>query len=642
MHRDIPIKFFITLGMILCGLVPLLFLGITAHTQYVAFSEERIFYHLEAVRNMKKAEIEEILNKRDKKFNKNDVQYVTSERSGLGKTGEIYIVGQDYRMKTDSYLDPVKHSANASKEGNIELNGAKTEPVERALAGETGSIVSKDYRGIKVLSAFTPITVENKTWALIVEMDEKEMRKFVSQSVPPTISITILIAFLLLCFLAFIISRIISNNIKYVVKEIDRLINDFLNGNLEARGDALKSGADLREIIVSMNRLIDAFAKETKEKAKLQESINYNQRLESIGTMAGGIAHDFNNILAYMFAYADIIKMQEGLNNVSIEALNGMTKGMERAGDLIAQIMTFSRHNKQERKPIKPSIIIKETLKMMKNVFPKNITIKNNISDSDIYINADPTEIHQIILNLCTNAFHAMQENGGNIDVSLFSEKIEYKLYAAILVKDSGCGIKESDIPHIFEPFFTTKPQGQGSGMGLAVIHGIIKNLAGEITVNSVVNKGTEVKIIIPQIEKPLFIEKNNEQNKIVSGNGKILLIDDEPEILYSLSTLINSMGYDSEVTSSVEKALIFIKNSKFDLIITDYNMPEMNGITFAKKIKEIAPAIPIILMTGYSEKVNQTSDTDSIFSKTIIKPVPAHKLSEIIYSLITKSDQSN
>lgn len=638
MHRDVPIKIFITVGMILCGLVPLLFLGITAHTQYTAFSKKRIFYHLEAVRNMKKAEINDVVKKNHGFFDRKEIEKITSERSGLGNTGEIYIVDTDFRMRTDSFLDPKKHSVKASQYGDIAINGAKTETVEKALSGETGSIISKDYRGIKVLAAFTPIKVEDKTWALIVEMDEKEMRSFVSGSVPPTITITILIAFLLLCALAFIISRLIANNIKYVVKEIDRLINNFLNGDLEARGDAFKSGTDLREIVVSMNRLIDAFAKETEEKRKLQESVNYNQRLESIGILAGGIAHDFNNILAYMFAYADVIKMQKGLNKNTVESLNSMTKGMERASDLISQIMTFSRHNKQEKKPLKPAIVIKETLKMMRNVFPKNISVKANIADSDIYINADPTEIHQIILNLCTNSFYAMQKSGGNLYLSLFSEEIENKKQAVILVKDSGCGIKECDLSHIFEPFFTTKPLGQGTGMGLAVIHGIIKNLNGDIIVNSIVNSGTEIKITIPQINKPTSIEYDNESHNILSGNGKILIVDDEPEILYSLGTLINSMGYETEVTGSVEKAMILVNNIKFDLVITDYNMPEMNGTALANRIKESVPKLPIILMTGYSEEFTQASKSKSVFAETIIKPVQAHKLSEIIHASIKKS----
>ncbi|PJB78657.1 MAG: hypothetical protein CO090_06325 [Acidobacteria bacterium CG_4_9_14_3_um_filter_49_7] len=283
-------------------------------------------------------------------------------------------------------------------------------------------------------------------------------------------------------------------------------MDEILKGKLHAKSDPDKVGTDFRRLVTRTNQLIDAFVNQINERRKMEEVMEYNQRMESIGTLAGGIAHDFNNILTYISTYFDIIIRQLTQGTIEHESMLEIQKAIHRATDFVEQIMTFSRQARQEKKPIQISLILKEAVKLLKATLPKGISVRNEIEITDIYVMAEPSRLYQIAMNLCTNAFHAIQETGGVLTVQLRLETRtgnENNAACILSIEDTGVGMDSETQRRIFEPYFTTKPVGrQGSGMGLVVVHGIVSSLKGTIDVHST-----------------------------PGGRGRILFVDDEENI---------------------------------------------------------------------------------------------------------------
>ena len=382
---------------------------------------------------------------------------------------------------------------------------------------------------------------------------------------------------------------------------------------------------------------------------KLENQLRQAQKMEAIGTLAGGIAHDFNNILTAITGYTELAV--DFVTNTSevLSFLNESLKAQLRAKDLIRQILTLSRQKEQEVKPVKLSPIIKEVVKFMKASLPSTIDVNYFILTEKDCVLGDPTQIHQVLMNLCTNAAHAMKEHGGVLELSLDlsslnQEEISFDSfkkgpYVRLSVKDTGTGIPKEHIERIFEPYFTTKDPGQGTGLGLAVVHGIIKSLNGEIKVYSEPGKGTVFHVYIPCVdysEQPA----ENLSAPVPVGRESILFVDDEKSIVTVVTRILANLGYKITSTTFPKEALALFQNSpsSFDLLITDKTMPELTGFDLIKAIKKIRKDIPVILCTGLNEKEDQDKVEDSGVDYLFIKPFQKAVFAAAIRSVLDRT----
>ena len=384
------------------------------------------------------------------------------------------------------------------------------------------------------------------------------------------------------------------------------------------------------------------------EKAGLESRLQQAQKMEAIGTLAGGIAHDFNNILSAVMGYTELALIDAEKDSILYRNLKEVFKASGRAKDLVQQILTFSRQTEQERKPVQIKLICKETIKFLRASLPTSITIRQEIK-SDSLIMADPTQIHQVLMNLCTNAGYAMGDKGGVLELKLKDVKLEADLtakypelkpgpYLELTVSDTGHGIPAHIIEQIFDPFFTTKGKGEGTGMGLSVVHGIVGSYGGTITVSSEPAKGSNFKIYLPTVERdmePLPIA----EEPFGSGTERILLIDDETAIVDIGKQMLESLGYKITArTSSIEALELFkAKADSFDLVITDMTMPNMNGDKLARELIRIKPEIPVILCTGYSAQINQKQAMAMGIRAFVSKPVLRREIAETIRKILDK-----
>ena len=396
-----------------------------------------------------------------------------------------------------------------------------------------------------------------------------------------------------------------------------------------------------------LTRVIE-LSREITEQKKLEARIQQAQKMEAIGTLAGGIAHDFNNILSAIIGYTELsidcveqgALIQKNLHQI-------LTAG-NRAADLVNQILAFSRQSEPELRPTQIKLIATEVLKLLRASLPVMIKINSNIQ-SDSMVFADPTEIHQILMNLCTNAGHAMEENGGDLEVTLINvdinedfismhpEKIIPGTYIKLSVSDTGYGITPDLMNRIFDPFFTTKAKGEGTGMGLSVVHGIVKKYSGLITVYSEPKKRTTFNIFLPVIVDSTEKEDVNIEEPMQMGNEHILFVDDEKPLADMGSQILKFQGYAVTTrTSSIEALGLFkTQPERFDLIITDMNMPNMTGIELAREIIEIRPDIPVILCTGYSAKLDAEKARKMGIRALIMKPILQQELAKTIREVL-------
>ena len=404
-----------------------------------------------------------------------------------------------------------------------------------------------------------------------------------------------------------------------------------------------------RRCIMGLARDITARIRAEEEQAELEARLLQSQKMEAIGTLAGGIAHDFNNILSVIFGYTELAMMEEDPRERG-QDLEQIKLGAERAKELVKQILAFSRRQgEQERQPLQVSLIVKEALKMLRSSIPTTIEIRQEIAAPGTVL-ADPTQIHQIIMNLCTNAYHAMREKGGILAVVLGEMEIRDidegygelppGRYLKLEVSDTGSGIRPEILDKIFEPYFTTKKTGEGTGLGLAVVHGIVKSHHGYITVYSEAGRGTTFHVYLPLLEEPAAERPAQEEHAGCSGQGeRILFVDDELQIREFALRLFSLYGYRvTTATNGVEALATFANHpEQFDLLITDMTMPYMTGAELAQKILGLRPELPIILCTGQSELVNREKALAMGICEYLNKPVVKHDFLSAIRKALTK-----
>ncbi|MFH1216932.1 MAG: ATP-binding protein [Pseudomonadota bacterium] len=439
----------------------------------------------------------------------------------------------------------------------------------------------------------------------------------------------------------------LAETVNSMVRDLERTQND------------LKKHRDFLEILVAertknlkeMNNELQLEIIERKtiqlEMKKTESLLRQAHKMEALGTLAGGIAHDFNNILTPIIGYAEMAKLETPPESSTHEDIHEILKAAKRAKDLIQQILRFSRRSDQKLQPMKIQTIIKESLKLIKATIPASIHINCSIDLECGSVMADPTEIHQVVMNLCTNAYHAMQQDkGGTMSISLAQvhdlpthlqkKAISLRHYAKLEVRDTGPGMKKEIIDKIFEPYFTTKETGKGTGLGLAVIHGIITSYGGVIEVRSEVGEGTTFQLYFPLLQTTQDISAaliNDENYSPPRGDEHILIVDDEEAVLRMEKQMLESLGYTVTARSCSLEALQVFQNErkKFNLVITDMTMPSLTGDELARKIMELEPNMPVILCTGYTEKMNEEQAKKFGIREYIHKPLERNDMAHAI-----------
>ncbi|MBU4426851.1 MAG: PAS domain S-box protein, partial [Proteobacteria bacterium] len=459
--------------------------------------------------------------------------------------------------------------------------------------------------------------------------------------------------------------RIIKSN-KHVKEFYSDLWDTIISGkvwrgrltNKKKDGTLYEEEATISPVNNTSGEIINfvAVKRDVTEEIKLEDKLRQAQKMEAIGTLAGGIAHDFNNILSAIIGYTELTQYEIPEGSKAKGNLREVLKAGRRAKDLVKQILAFSRQGDQERKPLQISHIVKEVLKLLRASLPTTIEFRLNIEPEIGIIEADPTQMHQVLMNLCTNAAHAMDEKGGILELSvqnvtIFEDgfasgepeksktrNLKSKIllppgpYVTLTVSDTGHGMSAEVLGRIFEPYFTTMEKGEGTGLGLAVVHGIVKSHGGAITVYSKVGKGSTFKVYFPVIEKKL-VEKEEKAEAISTGHQRILFVDDEPVLVDIGKKMLEHLGHQVITrTSSVEALEAFRNNpDKFDLVITDKTMPQMTGFGLAKEIKRIRPGVPIILCTGFSDTTDEDKARATGINGLVMKPVVMREMAEII-----------
>jgi PAS domain S-box-containing protein len=392
-------------------------------------------------------------------------------------------------------------------------------------------------------------------------------------------------------------------------------------------------------------RLVNSMAveRDVTQEVRLQERIRQWQKMEALGTLAGGIAHDFNNILLPIQINAELMLGEEKGDTPAARHLGQVLEAARRGKEMVNQIIAFSRQTEQDRKPVDLYPVIKESLELLRISMPKNIEISEKIEVGSAPAIADPTQIHQIMMNLGSNAAHAMRERGGVLEVGLSEVAIDADTASRFIdlkpgphlrlwVKDSGHGMTPEVMRRVFEPFYTTKKQDEGAGMGLAVVHGIVKSHGGAIAVSSEVGKGSEFTIYLPRIVgRPEPARDADEQP--FTGSGKVLFVDDEDIQVRAMDRLLDHLGYRAVALSDARKALELFRGrpGDFDLAIMDQTMPRMSGGELARELLKIRPDLPIILCTGYSENLNEEEALAMGIKAFLMKPFSVKEIADTI-----------
>jgi len=392
-------------------------------------------------------------------------------------------------------------------------------------------------------------------------------------------------------------------------------------------------------------------ARDVTHEHQLETQLRNAQKMEALGTLAGGIAHDFNNILSAIIGFSELGTLDAPEGTPVRDHFNQVLKASRRAADLVAQILTFSRRDARERQPLLLEPIVDEALKLLRGTLPATVEIQKTIEEDMPPIMADTAQMHQIIMNLCTNANHAMRGGNGVLEISLEPVRLDPEdvmamaagmhpgRYLQLAVSDTGCGMDKATMEKMFEPYFTTKKKGEGTGLGLSVVYGIVHSYGGHISVYSDLGKGSIFKIYLPVLESSGLgaDEVVADQAPLPRGSERILAVDDEETIFTLEKNVLEGLGYKVTALGSSREALERFTESpgSFDLVITDMTMPEMNGTELAREILAIRPGIPIILCTGFSEAVNEEKAKAVGIKAYVMKPVLIRDLAQVVRKVL-------
>ncbi len=433
------------------------------------------------------------------------------------------------------------------------------------------------------------------------------------------------------------------------------MIQESGTGTIETRWKR-KDGTEIDVLLSStpldpsdLSKGVTFTALDITERKRLETQLLQAQKMEAIGTLASGIAHDFNNILGAIFGYAELAQMNLSENNTIKGYIEQILAASDRAKGLVRQILAFSRQSKPEKIPVDIGIVVKEALKLLRASLPANIEIRKNVKSNQGSVMADQTQIHQVMMNLCTNALHAMEKKGGLLGVTLApvelnkDEAVAYHdlkpgRYLKLTVTDSGYGMDSATLARIFEPYFTTKEVGEGTGMGLSTVHGIVQDHNGAIKVYSEPGVGTSFHILLPYIE--VEAKETETIKPLPTGTEQVLFVDDEKVLVDIGEKMLKKLGYKVKGRTSPYEALEAFRANpdKFDLVITDMTMPIMSGENLAKEILKIRSDMPVIICTGFSNMITPENASSKGIKDFLMKPFTMHDLSKSIRKVLDQS----
>ncbi|MEQ2006920.1 MAG: response regulator [Limisphaerales bacterium] len=429
-------------------------------------------------------------------------------------------------------------------------------------------------------------------------------------------------------------------SLEQVVRHRTRELEESQNAALNMMEDAVRH----RE---KTERALEDLKHEVSERKKTESHLLQAQKMEAIGQLAGGIAHDFNNIIGAILGNVDLARMIPVGDPGREECLDAIHGASRRAADLVKQILAFSRRQEVKRQPMELRVIVREVLKLLRATIPAAVVFEADLAATPTVL-ADPSEIHQVAMNLCTNAWHALKGGAGVIRVTLAEIEVDAELarlhpdlrpgaYVRLTVQDTGCGMDAATLARIFDPFFTTKPAGEGTGLGLAVVHGIVKNHDGGIVVESQPGVGTTFQLYFPVFASAVA-ETAAPPLALPQGNGAhILFVDDEEPMIRMGRLALERMGYQVTTTINPTEALAWSRQQpdRFDLVVTDFNMPGLNGAELARQLRETRPGLRLILTTGYSASMDSAAARQSGFSELLPKPYDLRTLGEAVQRVL-------
>ncbi len=406
-----------------------------------------------------------------------------------------------------------------------------------------------------------------------------------------------------------------------------------------------------KTFILALLRDITELVTMEKEKEEIKAQLDHSRKMEAMGTLAGGIAHDFNNILSGIFGYSQLAQAHISNPEKAKQDIDQILKAAKKAADLIQQILTFSRKSSHHKQVLPIFMVVKEALKLLRSSLPATIEIRDEIR-SKALVMADPINIHQVVINLCTNAHHAMGDTGGTLTVKLVEKSIPGQdpavaplspgNYLELMVSDTGHGMDQQTLDRIFEPYFTTKRMGRGTGLGLALVHSIVEDHQGHIVARSEPGKGTSFHVFIPVTGKAGAAHgKDQEEESVPKGTERLLIVDDEPSLARIAQTFFREQGYSVTTANNGVQALERFKSDPhgFDLVVTDMTMPEMTGDLLATAFLKIRPGLPIILCTGYSDKISKDRTRSLGIKRYVEKPLQMTELGKTVRELLDSAE---
>lgn len=385
------------------------------------------------------------------------------------------------------------------------------------------------------------------------------------------------------------------------------------------------------------------------EKQDLERQLRQSQKMEAIGTLAGGIAHDFNNILTIILGNTELACAIVPEGNEVQDNLEKIQTASKRAKEMVNHLLSFSRKTESERHPVELKAIVTESLKLLRASLPTNIVIRHDLPDTSFVIQGNATQIHQIMINLCTNAAHAVEGTDGVLGVRLENQMVDRATadrlalspgpHVRLTVSDTGRGIDPSMRERIFDPYFTTKDPGKGTGMGLAVVHGIVINHGGAIEVFSEQNVKTEFRVLLPVADAEATLTNTSTKTALPTGLERILLVDDEELIVDVVKQMLVKLGYQVDASTDSRAALEMFRQDpqRYDLVVTDMTMPNLTGKQLAKEIKQVRSETRIILCSGYSEKIGQADPRELGVTEFALKPIGMQQLAQIIRNVLDR-----
>lgn len=433
----------------------------------------------------------------------------------------------------------------------------------------------------------------------------------------------------------------------------NNISDEFYIRTKSGEGKAIPVQISVSTAFINGRKVIQGIFRDISKSKMEEEKIRATQKMEALGTLSGGIAHDINNILSPIMGFTQLAVLEFENKEKQNSYLNEVLTAANRAKELVNQILTFCRKSETDKKPQKVQTVLKEVIKLISVSLPKNVELQSIIDESCEPIMCDPVQIYQVVINLCTNAYQAMKEKGGVLKVCLVkkgspeiksdnSESLPFSNYICLIVSDTGCGMSNAVFKRIFEPYFTTKPKEEGTGLGLSVVSGIVKEHGAEIYSRTYPNEGTYFKISFPIIESAL--ERNEIKENIISGkkHGNVLVIDDEAQITFMMKHMLEELGYSCEIFNDSISALDVFKSDplKFDLVITDQTMPKLLGTELSRKILEIRPDMPIIINTGYSPVASKSEAKKIGIKEFMMKPITISELSIAIEKVLKKDSK--